>query len=195
MSGAQWSALRLSSSFREVFQVPGGPWELAHDRGYRYGSKGKSCERSIWEQAIRMEHARVHGHGAASVLIDTTSCYKKVVPYHLADAAIKHGLPLLRPRYLLSLHRGQRILQVGRVCSLFVVRGGRADYPCRWRFCHIAAKSASCWIRSTMSAPGSHRPGATMWSMVSRQVRLGEVDLPRMLLLMPRSASATVSRR
>ncbi|CAK0897082.1 unnamed protein product, partial [Prorocentrum cordatum] len=56
----------------------------------------------------------------ASVLVDMTKCYEKVVHFFLALAAIKHGFPLYRLRYLLCLYRGQRVLQVGRVCSELV---------------------------------------------------------------------------
>ena len=69
---------------------------------------------------MRMEHAYVFGHSAASVLVDMTKCYEKVVHFFLASAAIKHGFPLHRLRYLLCLYRGQRVLQVGRVCSELV---------------------------------------------------------------------------
>eukprot|EP00959_Pyramimonas_sp_CCMP1952_P433586 9079657-Pyramimonas_sp.AAC.1 len=31
-------------------------WERARDRPYHVGSKGRSCERAVWGQAIMMEH-------------------------------------------------------------------------------------------------------------------------------------------
>eukprot|EP00959_Pyramimonas_sp_CCMP1952_P001872 38450-Pyramimonas_sp.AAC.1 len=64
-----------------------------------------------------MEHAFIAGHCAASALVDMTKCCEKIAHFCFALAAIGHGFPLHRPRYLLCLHRGQRVLQVGRACS------------------------------------------------------------------------------
>eukprot|EP00959_Pyramimonas_sp_CCMP1952_P061915 1293685-Pyramimonas_sp.AAC.1 len=64
--------------FGKYSRVQADRWERAHDRPYHFGSRGRSCERAVWEQAIRMEHAYVFGHSAASVLVDMTKCYEKV---------------------------------------------------------------------------------------------------------------------
>eukprot|EP00959_Pyramimonas_sp_CCMP1952_P360724 7554901-Pyramimonas_sp.AAC.1 len=35
-------------------------WEQKHERSYIYGSKGRSCERAVWEQAFTAEHASLN---------------------------------------------------------------------------------------------------------------------------------------
>eukprot|EP00959_Pyramimonas_sp_CCMP1952_P296042 6192610-Pyramimonas_sp.AAC.1 len=52
-------------------------WELDHQRGFSYGTKGKSCERTVWEQTFAAEHASINRFDVANVLIDLTKAYEK----------------------------------------------------------------------------------------------------------------------
>eukprot|EP00959_Pyramimonas_sp_CCMP1952_P406821 8526684-Pyramimonas_sp.AAC.1 len=61
---------------------------------YHYGSKGRSCERAAWEQAVTVEFTAGQGMPSAAALVDPTRAYEHVVHFLLVMAAVRHDFPL-----------------------------------------------------------------------------------------------------
>ena len=85
-----WSQVSAASSTKH----PGlrtVAWESRHPRAYHFGTKGKSCERAVWEQSLAVENHSLMGFTAGLTLLGLTKAYAKVAHDVLANAAVEWG--------------------------------------------------------------------------------------------------------
>ena len=97
-------------------------WEHDHDREYWWASKGKSCQRAVWQQSAWSEWAtfkqEVDGGqerwASAQVLLDLVKAFEQIKHDVLLEAAIKYDFPLWQLKLQVELFRAPRWLAIGQ---------------------------------------------------------------------------------
>eukprot|EP00959_Pyramimonas_sp_CCMP1952_P119430 2497158-Pyramimonas_sp.AAC.1 len=92
-------------------------WELDHPKGFSYGTKGKACERAVWEQAFAAARASINRFDVANVLIDLTKAYERVKHLQSLSAARQHSFSLYHLRLCLVQSSCPRVLLMGPLVS------------------------------------------------------------------------------
>ena len=91
-------------------------WESAHHRKYFWAAKGRSSERAVHYQGVRMEHARATGATAAGLLTDLMKACEHVDHAKLLEFAISTRFPLPILRMCLNAYASRRRLIVDGRC-------------------------------------------------------------------------------
>ena len=100
-------------------------WEKANDRAFFWASKGKACNRAVWQQSVWSEWATVQGErnqapeawASASVFLDLLKAFETIRHERLLDAAMFYGFPLWQLKLCIQLYRAPRYLTLQNVVS------------------------------------------------------------------------------
>ena len=100
-------------------------WEAAHASPRLFGGKGMGAQRAAWTAAFQAEAAALDTMSHAVALLDLVKAFERIPHWHLVQAALRHGYPIVLLRLSLAAYRIRRAVGVAGVfsCTLIATRG------------------------------------------------------------------------
>ena len=90
-------------------------WEAAHASPRLFGGKGMGAQRAAWTAAFQAEAAALDTMSHAVALLDLVKAFERIPHWHLVQAALRYGYPIVLLRLSPAAYRIRRAVGVAGV--------------------------------------------------------------------------------